>query len=68
MALWAFLPASLFMRGIALFRISAMLLAKREKLVTTLAPEEFREPLIGGAPGAALARKWPNRMHGQSAE
>lgn len=68
MALWAFLPASSFMRGIALYRISAMLLAKREKLVSTLAPEEFKQPLIGGSPGAALARRWPNRIHGQSAE
>jgi hypothetical protein len=36
MTLWAFMPASLFMRGIAMRRLSDMIAAKRRRLVATL--------------------------------
>lgn len=38
--LWAFLPASLFMRGIAMHRLSDMIEAKRKRLVATAADVE----------------------------
>lgn len=50
MTLWAFLPASLFMRGIAMRRLSDMILAKRRRLVASLAPGEYAQPGVQPEP------------------
>jgi hypothetical protein len=41
MALWAFLPASLFMRGIAMTRIAGMIRNKRERNAEQSVPGYF---------------------------
>lgn len=48
--LWALLPASVFMRGIALFRLSRMILDKRRRLVASLEPGEYAHSLVRPEP------------------
>ena len=44
--LWAFLPATVFMRGIALMRLSQMILDKRRRMVASLEPGEYAQSSV----------------------
>ncbi len=54
MTLWAFLPAAFFIRGIALHRVSMMLLTKRRQFIKALEPGDFPQSLVVSQPQDVL--------------